>query len=398
MIFLSNTKSGYLLSESILEFTHSAYAGNIQAIAAPDIVLQCRYLHNSTRARLLQPSCEPAAAARNTNENRIDEPIGLDPICAEVINHPRGYLLLCNTWEYFPLNLPLFQENLRRLLETQGIPPEKTLVSCCDARPTALTHRPAIRTFGFDWAFLREKLNFDPKGVVASDTPKPKYFLFLNRRYSDDRFLVLAAMSLTPALANSHYSFLSPPSRHDVLRIVDWLKLLALSHLPRADLARRIDTLAQNLPMELDGKKEDVDWAGSTGLQRELSSAYFLIINETLCDSSDFLFVSEKTYKAIRHGMPFLLFGACGILHHLRSLGFETFSPYVDERYDEEPDYLRRLQLFVREIQRLTALSETEMNELYRLILPRIQHNVDHLRQRGPVAALEQKIINAADA
>lgn len=394
VIYLSNTPSGYLLTESLREFTHSAYVEDIERVAAPDILLHCRYLHNSTRARLLQPSTDPALAARNTNESGVDEPIGLDRNCAEVVNHPRGYLLLCNTWEYFPMHSQRFQENLRALLAAQRIPPEKTIISCCNVRQTPGTGTENIRAFGFDWAYLREKLRFDATAVVNSETPKEKYFLFLNRRYSDDRFLLLTAMSLTGGLAKSYYSFLSEPTRHDISRVVDWLRMLGLSELSNSELTHRVEALARTLPIEIDGNKENVDWSENSKLQRELRGAYFLIIHETLCDSADYLFVSEKTYKAIRHGMPFLLFGACGILSHLRSLGFETFSPYVDERYDQEPDYLRRLQMFVREIQRLTALSEIEINELYRAILPRVQHNVDHLRRRGPIAAFEQTINN----
>lgn len=392
MIFLSNSKSGYLLNESILEFTGSAYTTHIQEIAAPDILLHCRYLHNSTRASLLQPSCDPTVAARNTNENGVDEPLGLDPVCTEVVNHPRGYLLLCNTWEYFPLYSARFQHNLRQLLESQGIPPEKTLVSCCDARPIALAAPPAIRAFGFDWAYLREKLRFDPSAVVDFSTPKKKYFLFLNRRYADDRFLVLAAMSLGGALAKCYYSFLSQPTRQDVSRVVDWLRILNLSRLPPAELGRRVEELAATLPAEIDGNLEQVDWSGDSGLQRELNGAYFFIVNETLCDSIDFLFVSEKTYKPIRHGMPFLLFGACGILEHLRTLGFQTFAPYVDESYDREPDYLRRLRLFIKEIERLSALDEREMKALYENIAPRVQNNLDNLRKRERILALEQAL------
>ena len=45
--------------------------------------------------------------------------------------------------------------------------------------------------------------------------------------------------------------------------------------------------------------------------------------------------VSEKTYKAIRLGMPFILFtGRPGILKHLKRIGFKTFHPHIDESYD----------------------------------------------------------------
>lgn len=46
------------------------------------------------------------------------------------------------------------------------------------------------------------------------------------------------------------------------------------------------------------------------------------------------LFISEKTFKPIAHGHPFMIFGPPGILHYLKALGFATFDHVIDESYD----------------------------------------------------------------
>ena len=59
----------------------------------------------------------------------------------------------------------------------------------------------------------------------------------------------------------------------------------------------------------------------------------FSLVAETMVDTQ--LFVSEKSFKPLAHGHPFLIFGTAGTLAYLRSLGFETFGHRVDESYDK---------------------------------------------------------------
>jgi hypothetical protein len=45
-------------------------------------------------------------------------------------------------------------------------------------------------------------------------------------------------------------------------------------------------------------------------------------------------FPTEKTYKCLMLGHPFILYGGYNDLHKLRVLGFRTFDSWIDERYD----------------------------------------------------------------
>lgn len=81
------------------------------------------------------------------------------------------------------------------------------------------------------------------------------------------------------------------------------------------------------------------------------------IVAETDCHNR--YFVTEKTAKCLVGGKPFLLFGGCGVLGYLRSLGFRTFAPVIDESYDLEPSVNRRLELVKAEIRRIAGLSDT---------------------------------------
>lgn len=99
------------------------------------------------------------------------------------------------------------------------------------------------------------------------------------------------------------------------------------------------------------------DHSGSGPWQRYMNFSWldrtsFTVAVETYfsdCDSSgynlvkDFRhFISEKTFKPLAAGHPFLLASTQGNLSHVRDLGFETFAELWDESYDTIPDPEKR--------------------------------------------------------
>ena len=66
------------------------------------------------------------------------------------------------------------------------------------------------------------------------------------------------------------------------------------------------------------------------------TNSYCNIILETHfdADGSGGAFLTEKTFKAIKHGQPFILVGCAGSLVALRSLGYRTFDHAIDNSYD----------------------------------------------------------------
>jgi hypothetical protein len=67
-------------------------------------------------------------------------------------------------------------------------------------------------------------------------------------------------------------------------------------------------------------------------------------------------FITEKTYKAIACKKPFLMFSSPFMLDDIKRLGFETFSPFIDETYDTIVDDDERLAAIVSEIKRIKEL------------------------------------------
>jgi hypothetical protein len=80
--------------------------------------------------------------------------------------------------------------------------------------------------------------------------------------------------------------------------------------------------------------------------RRELKEYYtrslVSIITETLC-YDEAVTETEKTLKAIAHKQPFIIAAAPKALHYLRLHGYQTFSQWWDEGYDNIEDHYDRM-------------------------------------------------------
>lgn len=70
--------------------------------------------------------------------------------------------------------------------------------------------------------------------------------------------------------------------------------------------------------------------------------------------------LTEKTLRPIACGHPFVLVAGPGSLEYLKFYGFKTFSPWIDESYDQEQDIVLRMQMIVEEMQRIKNLPTVE--------------------------------------
>ena len=77
------------------------------------------------------------------------------------------------------------------------------------------------------------------------------------------------------------------------------------------------------------------------------------IVTETFLDYtaddrfSDTIHITEKTWKPIYLGVPFVVSGTNGHLSKLHQMGFKTFGSIVDESYDFEEDVDTKLNKIV---------------------------------------------------
>jgi hypothetical protein len=111
-------------------------------------------------------------------------------------------------------------------------------------------------------------------------------------------------------------------------------------------------------------------------------STWFSLVTETWCAESG-LTITEKVWKAIAMGHPFIVWGQHGILSELRRLGYRTFGNAFNESYDNEPNPRLRLEMIVHEVKRLSKMTQSETDILRPLTRPVAVFNRQHLLTRS---------------
>lgn len=91
---------------------------------------------------------------------------------------------------------------------------------------------------------------------------------------------------------------------------------------------------------------------------------YFEVCLETLGEGEAISF-TEKIFKPLINFQPFFLVSSTGSLAKLKELGFKTFSPFIDESYDDETSTFKRTEMIANEVARLCKMSTEELHEWY---------------------------------
>ena len=84
--------------------------------------------------------------------------------------------------------------------------------------------------------------------------------------------------------------------------------------------------------------------------------------------------LTEKIFKPIVSRMPFILVGPAHNLKYLRSYGFRTFSPWINESYDDIEDPMQRLEAISNELARICEFSLPELETM----LTEMQADLDY--------------------
>jgi hypothetical protein len=89
-------------------------------------------------------------------------------------------------------------------------------------------------------------------------------------------------------------------------------------------------------------------------------------------DGSCGAFLTEKTFKCLKHGHPFVLFAPAGSLATLRAMGYRTFDSAIDPTYDTVTDNTER---YLAVMSTIHKLSKQDPNTLYNSCVEDLAHN-----------------------
>lgn len=130
--------------------------------------------------------------------------------------------------------------------------------------------------------------------------------------------------------------------------------------------------LQKRAPIEIDRGLE-YNWANEIALQ-DYEDTFISVVTESLTDKYT-LFLSEKIWKPISCGHPFIVLGNKGTLKKLKEFGFKTFDKWINESYDNEEEMSVRSLMIVDEIEKFKNKTVDELKKIRNEMLEVCEHN-----------------------
>lgn len=107
--------------------------------------------------------------------------------------------------------------------------------------------------------------------------------------------------------------------------------------------------------------------------------------------------LTEKTFKAIALGMPFVLVAPAGSLAYLKEYGFRTFDSIWDESYDTEINDFRRLDKVAVLLKQIDAADKKTKAEIWQQTRDIVLHNWQHFYGHGFESILWRELTGMLD-
>lgn len=230
--------------------------------------------------------------------------------------------------------------------------------------------------------------NIVRKGDFLKKEKRKHQFLCFNSRIRPARYVMLAMLYHNNLIENNLVSFdlsnedlsagLGPGGKVHKPTVSEIIGNTKLLH----KYISYQDELLKMSPSTIDYKDlTKVIGPGCENKEPYLNS-YFSLVTETVFNEETWC-ISEKIWRPIIHYHPFILQGSPFTLRQIKDLGFKTFSPYINESYDEEKNVKKRMEKLTEEIVRLCSMSREKMHDWYYSMEEILVYNRNNLQKYG---------------
>lgn len=211
------------------------------------------------------------------------------------------------------------------------------------------------------WYYQRNKAS---PALKIHTRSRERDFTVLNRLHKSWRALAMTDLRHNGILDNSYWSYCESGE------FVDAECAIEIDHI--SGLRTRTEKFLQSAPYISDELDFDQRNDHSTLVPKYHVNSYCNIVMETHFDiENSGTFLTEKTFKPIKHGQMFFVAGAAGSLQVLRDLGYRVFDSVLDNSYDLEPNATQRWQALTRSI----FFTQPDLPQLFELCRADIEHN-----------------------
>lgn len=200
---------------------------------------------------------------------------------------------------------------------------------------------------------------------------KRKHFINLNFVIRPHRFLMVMYLLFRQVDQFGHISWKNPQLR-DWKNILNnyqydhydfsWLRQVdnACAEFGNSSFSSFLNTVKILESRDLDqieytelNKKNTTMWPPRLtwrGAENFYCESWADLVSETHIELYGDVFLTEKTFKPMAYGLPFILNASRGSLSHLRQLGYHTFPEIFDESYDAMPGGMKKIATIGEEI------------------------------------------------
>lgn len=236
----------------------------------------------------------------------------------------------------------------------------------------------------WEYSLIKNSTAYSPPYVPKE---RKKTFLCFNRIVRPHRFGLVALCNEANLLDSAYYSYFGDARYGDDEIDIGWMRHI-LREASSPELYNRIiksyHDISSRFPLKL-----NINWQENINFVMEsdadlFDESYLSVVTETFfypyhylnnIKDGEAIFFTEKIFKPIYMRHPFVIASRPHSLAYLRKIGFKTFSPLIDESYDEIENDSERLEAVVKELSRLNAFTSDQWMEWQKQIKSVVDHN-----------------------
>lgn len=323
-------------------------------------------------------------------------------ILEKIKSDDQTFLYLFNTHEAFlDIGEPLYKS----LVINNGIPPKKIYIgtNSPDLHKEIKTYADenSLEYMNVEWVLefehiighLSVVLKFDGSTILTKK-PYDKKYLNFNRRWRPHRPIFVALLKAKNLLDKGYVSLAHSDDNRNWQKV--WSRILDIVKEDEeiTNLILKYENEIKTLPnlyldtKELVTNQGEIDknslYLYENSLVSLVSETNFLQNNNKKkpLKIHDSRFLSEKIFKPIAVGHPFIYIAPPNCLELLRSLGYKTFHPYIDESYDLEINDLERIKKIIKEVERISNFNDEQSREFCSNVKEICNYNQELMKKR----------------
>jgi hypothetical protein len=234
---------------------------------------------------------------------------------------------------------------------------------------SAADHLPGFVYFA-DFELWYWQRNHGQPPLAVHSQPREREFTVLNRLHKSWRATAMADLHRNGILNRSYWSYCEAGvldnSNPIEIDLIDGLRLSTEQFLSHA-------------PYVSDELKQDERNNHAVTQSKYHANSYCNIVMETHfdADQSGGTFLTEKTFKPIKHGQLFFVAGPVGSLQALRDLGYRTFDAVLDNSYDRIENNTQRWTRLRASIQQ----AQHRLEDRFAAAINDVKHNQQLFQQ-----------------